>query len=44
MALSIDQIAARIDSLRTRAADRDRRHQDVLAVRKGQIFSPGLPF
>jgi len=37
MALSIDQIAARIDSLRTRAADRDRRHQDVLAVRKGQI-------
>ena len=37
MALSIDQIAARIDSLRMRAADRDRRHQDVLAVRKGQI-------
>jgi hypothetical protein len=37
MALSIDQIAARIDSLRMRSADRDRRHQDVLAVRKGQI-------
>jgi len=37
MALTIDQIAARIDSLRMRAADRDRRHQDVLAVRKGQI-------
>ena len=37
MALTIEQIAARIDALRTRSADRDRRQLDVLAVRKGQI-------
>jgi hypothetical protein len=35
--LSIQQIAARVDSLKDRAADRDSRAQDVLAVRKGQI-------
>ena len=35
--LSINQIAARVDSLKDRAADRDSRAQDVLAVRKGQI-------
>jgi hypothetical protein len=39
MALSIEQIAARVDSLRFRNADRDARNQDVLAVRKGQIAS-----
>jgi len=37
--LSIDQIAARVDSLKDRAADRDARAQDVLAVRKGKIAS-----
>ena len=37
MALTIEQIAARIDALRMRSADRDRRQLDVLAVRKGQI-------
>jgi hypothetical protein len=37
MALSIEQIAARIDSLRLRSAERERRQLDVLAVRKGQI-------
>ena len=35
--LSIEQIAARVDSLRFRNADRDARNQDVLAVRKGKI-------
>jgi hypothetical protein len=37
--LSISQIAARVDSLKDRAADRDARAQDVLAVRKGKISS-----
>ena len=37
--LSINQIAARVDSLKDRAADRDARAQDVLAVRKGNIAS-----
>ena len=37
--LSIQQIAARVDSLKDRAADRDARAQDVLAVRKGKIAS-----
>jgi hypothetical protein len=35
--LSIEQIAARVDSLRYRHAERDARNQDVLAVRKGKI-------
>jgi len=35
--LSIEQIAARVDSLRFRNSDRDARNQDVLSVRKGQI-------
>ena len=35
--LSIEQVAARVESLRFRNADRDARNQDVLAVRKGQI-------
>lgn len=39
MALSIEQVAARVDSLRYRSVDRDARNQDVLAVRKGQIAS-----
>jgi len=37
--LSIEQIAARVDSLRFRNSDRDARNLDVLAVRKGQIAS-----
>jgi len=37
MALSIEQISARIDALRLRSTERDRRQLDVLAVRKGQI-------
>jgi hypothetical protein len=37
--LSIEQIAARVDSLKQRAADQDARAQDVLAVRKGKIAS-----
>jgi len=37
--LSIEQIAARVDSLKDRAADQDARAQDVLAVRKGKIAS-----
>ena len=37
MALSIEQIAARIDSLRSRSQEREQRQLDVLAVRKGQI-------
>jgi len=37
--LSIEQIAARVDSLRFRHSERDARNQDVLAVRKGQIAS-----
>ena len=39
MALSMEQIAARVESLRYRAADREARNQDVLAVRKGHIAS-----
>jgi hypothetical protein len=39
MALSIEQITARVQSLRYRAVDRDSRAQDVLAVRKGDIAS-----
>ena len=35
--LSISQIAARVESLRARSTERDRRQLDVLAVRKGQI-------
>jgi hypothetical protein len=35
--LSIDQISARVESLRSRSTERDRRQLDVLAVRKGQI-------
>ena len=35
--LSISQIAARVESLRSRSTERDRRQLDVLAVRKGQI-------
>jgi hypothetical protein len=35
--LSISQISARVESLRSRSAERDRRQLDVLAVRKGQI-------
>ena len=37
--LTIEQIAARVDSLRYRNSDRDARNQDVLSVRKGQIAS-----
>ena len=39
MALTIDQISARVESLRYRHADRDARNKDVLAVRKGEIAS-----
>jgi len=39
MALSIEQISARVESLRYRAVDRDARQQDVLAVRRGEIAS-----
>jgi len=35
--LSIEQISARVENLRQRAAGRDSRQQDVLAVRKGNI-------
>jgi hypothetical protein len=47
MALSIEQIAARVESLRYRSAERDRRAGDVLSVRQGKIaevypdFFPG---
>lgn len=37
MALSMEQVAARVQSLRYRSTERDRRNLDVLAVRKGQI-------
>ena len=37
MALNIEQIAARVQSLRYRNHERDARNLDVLAVRKGQI-------
>ena len=39
MELSIEQIVARVESLRYRAVDRDARQQDVLAVRRGEIAS-----
>ena len=37
MALTIEQIAARVQSLRYRNSDRDARNLDVLAVRQGKI-------
>ena len=37
MALSIEQVAARVQSLRYRSTERDSRNLDVLAVRKGKI-------
>jgi hypothetical protein len=37
MALSIEQISARVQSLRYRNSERDARNLDVLAVRKGKI-------
>ena len=37
MALSMQQVAARVDSLRHLNVERDARNLDVLAVRKGQI-------
>jgi hypothetical protein len=37
--LSFEQVTAKVDALRARAADRDARQQDVLAVRKGNISS-----
>lgn len=37
MALSIEQVAARVESLKFRAAERDARAGDVLAVRQGKI-------
>jgi len=37
MALSIEQVAARVQSLRFRNHDRDARNLDVLSVRKGKI-------
>jgi hypothetical protein len=39
MALSMEQIAARVEALRYRNHERDARNLDVLAVRKGQIAS-----
>jgi hypothetical protein len=39
MALSMEQVAARVENLRFRNAERDGRNLDVLAVRKGQIAS-----
>ena len=35
--LSVSQISARVESLRSRSSERDARQLDVLAVRKGQI-------
>ena len=37
MALTIEQVAARVESLRYRNSERDSRNLDVLAVRKGNI-------
>jgi len=37
MALSMEQVAARVDALRYRSSERDSRNLDVLAVRKGKI-------
>ena len=39
MALSIEQVNARVQALKYRAVDRDQRALDVLAVRKGDIAS-----
>jgi len=39
MALSMEQVAARVENLRYRNAERDGRNLDVLAVRKGNIAS-----
>lgn len=39
MALSMQQVAARVDSLKNLHAERDNRNKSVLAVRKGQIAS-----
>ena len=39
MALSIEQVVARVESLRYCAVARDARQQDVLAVRRGEIAS-----
>ena len=38
MALSVEQIVARVESLRYRSHERDARNLDVLAVRKGKII------
>ena len=35
--LSVAQISARVESLRSRSVERDKRQLDVLAVRKGNI-------
>jgi hypothetical protein len=37
MAVSMEQVAARVEALRYRNSERDARNQDVLAVRRGQI-------
>ena len=37
MALSIEQVAARVETLRYRSHERDARNLDVLAVRQGKI-------
>ena len=37
MALSMEQVAARVEALRYRKSERDARNLDVLAVRKGKI-------
>ncbi len=37
MALSMEQVAARVDSLKHRNTERDQRNLDVLAVRRGRI-------
>ena len=39
MALSMEQVAARVEALRYRNHERDARNLSVLAVRKGQIAS-----
>jgi DNA-binding FrmR family transcriptional regulator len=39
MALSMEQVAARVENLRFRNAERDGRNLDVLSVRKGNIAS-----
>jgi hypothetical protein len=37
MALTMEQVAARVQALRYRNSERDARNLDVLAVRKGKI-------